>query len=103
MKRAWNTLKLFYFLRRISKDPKDTGAVFGVAACAYQLDLIKELTQKANLNPNSVKIISERKLLEKVNLLELQKLPSETLGRAYADHMLSQGLALEFYEVVEFK
>jgi ubiquinone biosynthesis protein COQ4 len=66
-----------------------------------RLGLMQELTKKANLDADSLRLISERKLLKNIELHELQKLPAGTLGRVYADHMIALNLSPEFYEVLQ--
>ena len=73
MKRTWNTIKLFYYLARISKNSNDTAAVLSIADCMYELGLIQELTKAARAIPECTKIIAERKLLarnERIQNLE---------------------------------
>jgi len=101
MRKKWNIIRLFYYLIKLSRDPKATSAVFGMTSCMKKLGLIQELTRKAAFSPEAVELISERKLLKKVDLRELQTLPVRTLGRAYADHMISANLNQEFYEVLD--
>ncbi len=100
MKRIWYNIKLVYCLVRMFISPGNTDAVLALGENSYQLGYAKEFLTRVAREPESAKVIQDRKLLKPFHLLELQKLPEGTLGRVYADHMISSNLNPDFYKVV---
>ena len=98
MKKIWWTFKLIGYFIRISISPTDTTAALGMGECLYDLGFVKEMSASLVANKECAQVILERKLMNRFDLLALQKLAPGTLGRCYADHMLSLGLNPDFFK-----
>jgi ubiquinone biosynthesis protein COQ4 len=77
--------------------PQKTALVFDIADSLYELGAFEETARRIGANPENLRIVREHKLLGKINLQELSQRPAGSLGRAFAEHMLSRGLEPEFY------
>lgn len=103
MKKKLAYLKLLWSLLKISRNPENTSAVFDIGEALYALGATEKARLKFSQDADSKGAITERKWIAPYNLLELQKLPAGTLGRAYADHMISLNLDPNFYREIEIK
>lgn len=103
MKKKFAYLKLIWSLLKISRNPENTNAVFDIGESLYALGATEKAREKFEKDPDSKAIIQSRKLLAPYDLHQLQRLPEGTLGRAYADHMLSLKLDPNFYRSLEIK
>lgn len=101
MKKTWYTIKLFYYILKISKNPEDTMAALKVAEALHGLNLIEQETAKLRYLPEFQGMWAQKKMMKPFNLKEMQKLPVGTVGRAFADHMISRNLDPDFYNVLE--
>jgi ubiquinone biosynthesis protein Coq4 len=93
--------KFFLAMLTMSRNPEDTSQVFVMADCLYALGLSDQMTAKIMQDEKSREMIKARHKLKPIQLLELQKLPAGTVGRVYADHMISRGLDPNFFPTRE--
>jgi len=82
---------------KMSRNPEDTNQVFVMADSLYALGLSNQMCTKIMQDEKSRQLVKSRYRLKPIHLLELQKLPVGTLGRTYADHMISNGLSPDFF------
>ncbi len=97
LKRLYNIAGLFLRLFQISKDPRNTSAAIGVADFLYRLGLMESETQLALSRTVDAEVVRNRKFISNVDLRTLATYPVGTLGAAYAEHMISNGLDVDFY------
>lgn len=97
------TMKLFYLLSRIARNPDSTAAGLAIADCLLALGLIGEELELLYKDPECRRTFSERKMLKTLDLRALQKLPEGTVGRIYADRMIQGNLDPNFYKTYEIK
>jgi ubiquinone biosynthesis protein COQ4 len=91
-------LRLYWALFRISMNPENTKAALDVGEAMYRIGATEMAREKLAAQPESLQIIQSRKLMAPIDLKELQKLPEGTLGRVYADHMISNNLNPNFFK-----
>lgn len=94
-------IRLLWALIKISLNPENTPAALAIGEAMYHLGATEAAREKLSSQPESTKVIQERKLLAPVDLRALQTLPEGTLGRAYADHMIGNNLNPNFYKTFE--
>jgi len=94
-------IRLVWALIRISTNPNNTAAALAVGEAMYHMGATEAAREKLMSQPESMEAIKSRKLLKPIHLQELQKLPPGTLGRVYADHMISNKLDPNFYKTFE--
>lgn len=99
--RIYNFLGLFVRLFQISKDPSNTPAAIGVADFLYRLGLMESERRIALGRPQDAKVIGERKFLSAIDIRHLSRLPEGTLGAAYAAHMITNQLDVDFYSKLD--
>lgn len=103
MNKKFAYARLLLSLFKISRNPENTEAVFDIGESLYALGANEVARVKFEKDPASVAVIEKRKLIQPYSLQELQKLPAGTLGRTYADHMISLKLDPNFYRQLEIK
>jgi len=81
------------------KKPERTESVFAIADILYELGAFAETITLLAAQPASAQILKERRLFGPVDLRSLQQMPPGSLGRHYADHMLTLGLDPNFFPV----
>ena len=95
--------RLIWALIKLSIDPSKTHLIFDVADRLRTLGGFKEANARIEADPRN-RLLFERKLLQQpVDLHGLAKLPEGTLGRTYAEHMISRNLDQEFYRPLDIK
>ena len=101
MKKLCGQINLIVCLLRILVNPNNTAAVLKVGEWLSKLGLHKYMIEQIQSQPECAEILKRRKLLAPVDLEKLQLLPLGTLGRTYADHMLTQSLNPNFFKKVD--
>lgn len=101
LQRLYNIIGLFFRLFQISKDPRNTAAAISVADLLYRLGLMESERKLALSRPIDADVVRKRKFISKVDLTKLSKYPLGTLGSAYAEHMISNGLDIDFYSTLD--
>src|SRR5262245_52098391 len=96
-------IRLLVALFRLVRRPEKTDLVFTIADCVRELGAFLETADRLGSDPESAKVIKERKLLGTVDMGELLKLPKDTLGYRYAEHMTRLNLKQDFYKKLEIK
>jgi ubiquinone biosynthesis protein Coq4 len=90
-----NPLKTFRMLRGfylLSRDPNRLEQVFEIADSGEDMRILREVADHVSKEPQGKRAMAEMPRIGDIDLKELVKLPEGTLGRAYADFMLSNGL-----------
>ena len=87
-----DTLRMVRSFWRLSQDPNRLGEVFAIADRGSKPEILAETARFVSRDPQGARAISEGVRLGPVDLLELKKLPEGTLGRAFAEHMIDNGL-----------
>jgi ubiquinone biosynthesis protein COQ4 len=100
MKKAYNFVKLFWNLFRVSRNPQNTKAAINVADCLYCMGLLQIELDTIKMNNEGAQYIQSRTRLERYNLANLDQKLESTLGNIYARHMISQKLQPDFYDPV---
>lgn len=103
MKKTWYTFKLFYLLLKISRNPENTPAILAITHVLLKLNLINHEAQKLNELPEFRPMYLAHKLMAKIDLQALQKCPEGSVGKIFSDHMISQNLDPQFYDIIEIK
>ncbi len=101
MNKIWMTLRLAYYFIRVSIAPTDTAAALGIGESIYGLGFTKEMCTRLESDADCAKVIREKKLMNRFDLIKLQKLPLGTQGRCYADHMIGMGLNPDFFKPMQ--
>jgi ubiquinone biosynthesis protein Coq4 len=103
MKKKIAYIKLILALFRISRNPEHTDSVFVIGESLYKMGASEIALRRFSDAPDIQEVIQKRKLLVDYHLDKLQLLEPGSLGRAYADHMLSLQLNPDFYRHLEIK
>jgi ubiquinone biosynthesis protein COQ4 len=93
--------QLLYSLMRFLRQPEKTEYVFEIADSLCALGSVTWPRTKLQSDPDSNRIIAERKLLSKIDLDELASRPVGSLGHEFAVHMKRLGLNPEFFRPVD--
>ena len=93
--------RLIFSLIRVTGNPDKTELIFDIADRLYSLGSFDEVKRRLESNPESMRLINERKLLGKIDLDRLLNCPTGSLGHTYATHMKSLGLDPEFFRTRE--
>jgi len=101
MSKIYLYFKFIFALLRVSKNPQNTQAVFDLSRCLRNLGLFKKTIEHLNQDPQSSQFLTQRRLMSKYKLDDLDQLPAGTLGKTYAQHMMSNKLNPDFYEVID--
>ncbi len=94
-------IRLLWALLRATLNPDNTAAILTVGEAMYRIGATETAQKKMMSQPEAIALIQNRKLMAPVNLQELQKLPPGTLGRIYADHMITNNLNPNFFKNME--
>lgn len=100
MKKTWGLINLFLCIYKISIDPDDTVAGFGVGEWLYKLGLTERFVSRLKSDPETAAFIRDRKKMQTYEMNDLKKLNPGTLGRTYADHMALYSLQPNFYKFI---
>src|SRR5258708_3811429 len=85
------------------KDPNRTEEIFKISEIGINSrdhKYFKEVMDHAMQKPEFVADYESKYLQGEVDLEELEKLPADSLGYAFARHLKSNGLSVEFYPVL---
>lgn len=99
VKRMWWTIQLFRNLAKIAKNENETAAALSLGEYLYKLGLLEANLKKVSSDSHDLQVIKDRRMLRTVSLQDLQKLPEQTLGRVYADHMIRLNLDPNFFKM----
>ena len=103
MKKVFALLRLVRALIQINKNPKNVDNFFVVSSCLQILGAHKQMEQFLQQDSASLQLIESRKTLNKMNLENLNQLPSGSLGQVFAHHMLAHKLDPDFYPALAVK
>jgi ubiquinone biosynthesis protein Coq4 len=95
MKRALLYLQLFYYLIRLVRSPEDTPAVLKVPPILIRLGFTNGPLKA--IAPHEKELDASNYYLKPFDLEKLKLLPEDTLGHAYATHMISNKLDPHFF------
>lgn len=87
-------LRSFY---RLVRDMRRTDEVFKVLGSMESPGVILPMIEHLKTQPGGAAALARRARVGGIDLEALAKLPDGTLGRAYADHMITLGLDPYFY------
>ncbi|NUP10927.1 MAG: hypothetical protein HOW73_33190 [Polyangiaceae bacterium] len=79
---------------KIVRDPNQLAEVFSLADSLSEPTMMERIAKSFRAQPAGARALAERKRV-RVNLDELDRLPEDTLGRAYAKFMRDNGLMPE--------
>jgi ubiquinone biosynthesis protein COQ4 len=97
-------LKFIAAFFEVVEDLNKTNRIFDISDQElYKPDnpTLRPVLDQAFQNPGFVELHKRNYLAPQVSLEALRKLPEGSLGRVYADHMISHGLDPEFYRKME--
>jgi ubiquinone biosynthesis protein Coq4 len=77
---------------RLVKDPNLLGDVFKLSDATDYHEALLRTARRLALHPKGARSLEARRRMRPVVLAELAQLPPGTLGREFADHMISRGL-----------
>ena len=86
------SLKMLASLATFLKNPGSLDSVFAVANSVKGSSLAEQMMRHLLEHPQFSALIKDGWRPKAINLTELQKLPNGTLGRCYADQLISQGI-----------
>ena len=79
----------------IVRDPSRLTEVFTLADSLVQPDVLRSMAEAFRQDPTGAQALRDRPRLGTVRLAELRLLPEGTLGRAFAEHMIRNGLSVD--------
>ena len=86
------SLKMLASLATFLKNPGSLDSVFAVANSVKDSSLAEQMMRHLLEHPQFSALVKEGWRPKAIDLSELQKLPEGTLGRCYADQLISQGI-----------
>ncbi|QNJ21121.1 plastoquinone biosynthesis coenzyme/ Coq4 family protein [Synechococcus sp. A18-25c] len=86
------SLRLLASLATFLKNPGSLDSVFAVANSVKDSPLAEQMKRHLLIHPQFSALVKEGWRPKAIDLTELQKLPDGTLGRCYADQLISQGI-----------
>ena len=89
------SLKLLASLAAFLKNPGSLESVLAVGASVKDSPIAEQMTRHLLSNPNFAQLVNDGWRPQPIDLLALQTLPAGTLGRRYADQLISQGITPE--------
>jgi ubiquinone biosynthesis protein COQ4 len=108
MQKAFHKLLAARAFLRIVQDPNRLGEVFKLSDRTDQRAALKRAADRFAMFPKGAQALLECRRLPEYRLEDLAQLPEGTLGRAFAEHMISRGLdpaaipVLDAHDPVEF-
>jgi ubiquinone biosynthesis protein Coq4 len=94
MRHPWRLAKAAYQVVRTIRDPERLEDIVSLAGVLVPPEALRRLADTLWRLPSAAEALRERPRLGAVDLHALRTLPPGTLGRAFADHMLDNGLDL---------
>lgn len=88
----WRVVKSAYQVVRTIQDPERLEDIVELAGVLVPPQKLRRLTDTLWDNPSAAQALRERPRLGAVDVAALHTLPSDTLGRAFADHLVENGL-----------
>ena len=92
-------LKVLRTILQFMRDPAQTNLVFDLDDLLFELQDHDAFLAPLRSHPASLEVISQRRLVQNINLETLVQLTPGSLGRSYADHMIRHGLSPDFYRI----
>ncbi len=95
-----NTVTALTLLRAfvsLVRDPNQTEMVFDMVKGLSDEEHLQEMMDAVAVESHAADALATRPRLEPIDLQAMAQLPQGTLGRAFADHMLSEGLDVDFF------
>ena len=89
------SLKMVASLASFLKHPDSLDSVFAVASSLKDSPLAEQMKRHLLAHPQFSALMKEGWRPKAIDLMELQELPEGTLGRCYADQLISQGITPE--------
>ena len=86
------SLRMLASLATFLKNPSSLDSVFAVANSVKESPLAEQMKRHLLIHPQFSALVKEGWRPKAIDLTELQKLPDGTLGRCYADQLISQGI-----------
>ena len=86
------SLKLLASLAAFLKNPDSLDSVLAVGASLKDSPLSEQMIRHLLDNPTFAQLVNEGWRPQQIDLSALQTLPAGTLGRCYADQLISQGI-----------
>ena len=86
------SLKLLASLASFLKNPDSLDSVLAVGASLKDSPLAEQMTRHLLNNPDFAQLVNDGWRPQPIDLSTLQTLPAGTLGRSYADQLISQGI-----------
>jgi ubiquinone biosynthesis protein COQ4 len=92
MRHPWRVVKAAYQVVRTIRDPERLQDIIELAGVLVPPEKLRRLTDALWDSPSAAEALRERPRLGAVDVAALRTLPPGTLGRAFADHLLENGL-----------
>ena len=86
------SLKLLASLATFLKNPNSLDSVLAIAASVKDSPIAEQMTRHLLDNPQFAQLVNDGWRPQPIDLSALQTLPEGTLGRCYADQLISQGI-----------
>jgi ubiquinone biosynthesis protein COQ4 len=94
MRHPWRIAKVAYQVARTIRNPEQLEDILALAGVLVPPEALRRLADTLWRIPSAAVALRERPRLGTVDLHALRTLPTRTLGRAFADHILDNGLDL---------
>jgi ubiquinone biosynthesis protein Coq4 len=88
----WENQLLERFMEIVKAPYGDFAAIGNLSRATSDTESLQQIIESLSRHPQAKSAIQERFQLGKIDLLQLHRLPTDTLGYAYAAHMLDNGL-----------
>jgi ubiquinone biosynthesis protein COQ4 len=95
MRHPWRMARAAYQMARTIRNPDRLEDILALAPVLAPPEAMRPLTQALWQIPSAAVALRDRPRLGSVDLRALRALPHGTLGRAFADHLLGNGLEME--------
>lgn len=92
-----NAVRGLYSFFRLVRDMRRTDEVFKVLGSFESDGVVQPIIDHLTAQPGGAEAMARRARVNEIDLQALAKLPEGTLGRTYADHMITLGLDPYFY------
>lgn len=92
MRYPWRMVKAAYQVARTIRDPERLEDIVDLAGVFVPPQKLRRLTDSLWHIPSGAEALRERPRMGAVDVAALRTLPPGTLGRAFADHLLENGL-----------
>ncbi len=103
MKKTFWFVKLILNLLMTMKNPQNTEAALKIGDCLCKMGLLDHEIDLIKQDTRASAYLLQRRLLQPYDVSQLNELPDLSLGKTYAQHMISNNLKPDFYQKLKIK